>query len=296
MQGYFLAIGELLADVITVDYVASLREAKTFQLFQGGSPANVAANIKFLDKNVELISCVGNDGIGQFLIEALKTIGISARYIQISTDHPTTIILVNKSKGTPEFIAYRGADVQIKHIENILMKKAGIVYTTAFALSKQSARGVILDAMQLAKAQNKIVSIDWNYAPSIWGADNGAAIFETIMRMKPLLKISVDDLERFGGKTLSIDDCKNFLDGYFTTATCLTCGKDGVWYKELNAEWQFKKALIVLQVIDTTGAGDAFWAGFSVAYMNDLPVSDCVENGLEIAARKIQKSGPLYLV
>ena len=115
------------------------------------------------------------------------------------------------------------------------------------------------------------------------------------MQMKPLLKISVDDLERFACKTLSIHDCKNLLDKYFTTVTCLTCGKDGVWYKELNAEWQFKKAVTVSQVVDATGAGDAFWAGFSVAYMDDLPVPDCVENGLEIAARKIQKSGPLYL-
>ncbi len=295
MQGYFLSIGELLADIITVDYTTSLKEAKTFQLFQGGSAANVAANIKFLDKNVELVSCVGNDGIGQLLIQTLKAIGISATHVQISNDHPSTIIVVSKSKSTPEFIAYRTADAQLQPIENILIDKAGIVHTTAFALSKQPARGVILDAMQSAKAQNKIVSIDWNYTPSIWGADNGAAIFETIMRMKPLLKISVDDLERFAGKTFCVDDCKSFLDEYFTTATCLTCGKDGVWYKELNAEWHYKKALAVREIIDTTGAGDAFWSGFLVAYMDDLTVSDCVENGLEIAARKIQKSGPLYL-
>jgi fructokinase len=149
--------------------------------------------------------------------------------------------------------------------------------------------------MQFAKDQNKTVSIDWNYAPAIWGVDDGKSIFETLMDMQPLLKISVDDLERFVGKTLSIEDCKSFLDKYSATVFCLTCGKDGVWYKELNAEWQYKNALNVTQVIDTTGAGDAFWAGFSVAYMDDLTVSICVENGLKIAAKKIQKGGPLYL-
>ena len=97
MQGCFLAIGEFLADIITVDYAASLQEAKTFQLFQGGSPANVAANVKFLGKDVELISCVGNDGIGKFLTHTLTSIGISTNHIQVSNKHATTIILVSKS-------------------------------------------------------------------------------------------------------------------------------------------------------------------------------------------------------
>jgi len=245
---------------------------------------------------VQLVSCVGNDGIGQFLIQTLKTIGITETHIQVSNDHPTTIILVSKSKGTPDFIAYRGADSQINAIENSLIEKAGIVHTTSFALSKEPAKQMIIDAMQFAKNKNKTVSIDWSYAPSIWGTDNGASVFETIMRMRPLLKLSVDDLERFVGKTLSIDECKSFLDKYFTTATCLTCGKDGVFYKEFNAVWQYKNASAVKAVIDTTGAGDAFWAGFSVAYMDNLPVSNCIANGLKIAARKIEKSGPLYLL
>lgn len=38
MDGYFLAIGELLADMITVDYAAKLGETKTFQIFQEAVP------------------------------------------------------------------------------------------------------------------------------------------------------------------------------------------------------------------------------------------------------------------
>ena len=42
-------------------------------------------------------------------------------------------------------------------------------------------------------------------------------------------------------------------------------------------------------------ARDVFWVGFTVAYMDDRSLSDCVEKGLNIAAKKIHKSGPLYL-
>jgi fructokinase len=48
------------------------------------------------------------------------------------------------------------------------------------------------------------------------------------------------------------------------------------------------------QVVDVTGAGDAFWAGFLFKFIKEEKIVVCVENGLQIAAKKIQKSGPLY--
>jgi len=45
-----LAIGELLADLISHEHVNTLSEAKNFQMFQGGSPANLCANVKWLGK------------------------------------------------------------------------------------------------------------------------------------------------------------------------------------------------------------------------------------------------------
>ena len=48
------------------------------------------------------------------------------------------------------------------------------------------------------------------------------------------------------------------------------------------------------EVVDTTGAGDAFWAGFLYARLKGVPLQQCVQQALSIAARKIQRQGPLY--
>ncbi len=294
MQGYFLAIGELLADIISTDYCESLSHATMFQLVQGGSPANVAANVKYLGGAAKLVSCVGNDGVGKSLIKALKKTALSTNDIQIHKSEPTSLILISKSKNTPDFIAYRHADVWLQPIDDNLLKGAAVIHSTAFALSKQPAQNVILAAMNDAFSNGKTVSVDWNFAPQIWGADSGREVFQKLLKLKPLLKASIDDLERFEGRQLSIEQCKNLMGDYNTKATCLTCGKDGVWFKTGGQEWNFLPALQVPQVVDVTGAGDAFWAGFIVDYMNDVPVEDCVQKGLETAAKKIQKTGPLY--
>lgn len=291
----FLAIGELLADIITIDYANDLSEARSFEIFQGGSPANVAANVKYLGKNTALISCVGNDGIGKFLINALTKIGISDKYIQVTDAHPTSLVLVTRSKGTPDFIAYRAADPQLKPISEDLIKSSSIIHTTAFALSKQPARDVILNVFEIASALGKKVSVDWNFAPSIWGDDDGKEVFRKILSLRPLLKVSEDDIQRFVGHKISVEECKAFLNGSLTSVTCLTCGKDGVWYRDSNNNWQHLKASPVAEVKDTTGAGDAFWAGFIAATIDERSAKDCVQKGLETAAAKIQKKGPLYL-
>jgi fructokinase len=66
-------------------------------------------------------------------------------------------------------------------------------------------------------------------------------------------------------------------------------------YKTENGNWTFEPALMVKRVVDTTGAGDAFWAGFIATYLEGHAIDGCVMNALQKAANKIQKKGPLYL-
>jgi fructokinase len=68
------------------------------------------------------------------------------------------------------------------------------------------------------------------------------------------------NMERFKNKFLTIEECKTLLYSYPAKVICFTCGKEGVWFKEEGKPWQFKDALSVTNVVDVTGAGDAFWA------------------------------------
>ena len=290
-----LAIGELLADLVSEEYCESLQEVRSFRLYQGGSPSNLAANLQWLGGRVGLVACVGEDGIGRFLVEQLQAIGLDTAHVQWRKDHPTSLVLVTKSRGTPDFLAYRGADAQLAAPEASLLTSASIVHTTAFALSLSPAREAILDSCARAYAAGADVSVDWNFAPGIWGKDDGRGVFDSLMRLEPLLKLSMDDAERFLGHSVSVEESKAFLNNYTAKALCLTLGGEGVWYKEGGGEWQHEPAQPVKEVVDTTGAGDAFWAGFLHARLQKMPLRQCVQQALSVAAQKIQRQGPLYV-
>jgi fructokinase len=295
MKKSVLAIGELLVDIISTDYVTSLSEVKNFEMHPGGSPANVCANLRWLGIESTLVSCVGTDPLGDFLIERLKKIGLSEKHIYRNSHYPTSIVVVGRSKGTPDFIAYRSADIQIDEIDKTLIEDCSIVHTCAFALSKNPSQHNILDALSLAASRNKIVSIDWNYAPSLWESD-GQLVFQKVMSMHPLLKMSMDDIQRFTHLSLSIEEARNFLQKYPVKSVCLTCGKHGVWYRDPSMkDWSFEQVMAVSEVKDTTGAGDAFWSGFLSAWLNEDTLDECVRRGINIAGQKVQKFGPLYL-
>lgn len=289
-----LVIGELLVDLISENDIESLAFSSGFVISQGGSSANLCANLKWMNVNAELIGSVGNDGLGTFLISAISGVGLSDKHLTRHANYQTSLVVVGKSNVTPDFVAYRSADFHINKIDDNLINEAELLHTTAFALSKEPARSNILNALAKAYKLSKYVSVDWNYAPSIWENDNGQNVFKQICRFKPLLKISMDDVERFMGKKLSIDESMQALNDIDTKVICLTCGKDGVWFKTEKEAWLHKSALSVKEVINVTGAGDAFWAGFITYFIQDRPLNDCIENALTMAARKIEKIEPLY--
>lgn len=289
-----LVIGELLVDIISDNDIESLASPSNFSTNQGGSSANLCANLKWLGVNSELVATVGDDNLGTFLINELKSAGIEGTHINRSPNRQTSIVLVGKNEKTPDFIPYRSADLAIKRIDCSLLESATIIHTTAFALSKEPARSNILDALTKATQMGKSISVDWNFAPSIWQDDDGRDVFKKILKLNPLIKISIDDLERFVGEYLTIEQCMTWLDNLNSRIICLTCGKNGVWYKEKNQGWKHEPAIPVSNIASVTGAGDAFWAGFLSSYLREKPIKESINEALKTAKLKIEKSSAIY--
>ncbi len=284
-----LAVGELLIDLITTDMVADLSESNHLQVRAGGSAANLAS---FCAKNhipVTFVASVGSDGFGETAIRHMEESGVASQYISRISHIPTTIIVVGKSHGTPEFIPYRGADTHIPVVDSLLIDACTIFHTTSFALSTGDAQTNILSAMQQASKAGKSVSVDWNYAEKIWGGNNNSkAVFQEIMKYRPLLKVSGDDMSRFLGDHHSLEDIKTYLAQLPCTVVCLTCGAEGVWYKTSTANWEHRSSLPT-RVIDVTGAGDAFWSGFMGAYIQNAAISEAIHQGLLTARERLEQ-------
>ncbi|TGD79540.1 carbohydrate kinase family protein [Hymenobacter wooponensis] len=283
-----LAIGEALIDILTTDFVGDLSQVTTLQAVAGGSPANLCRFVQQCGGTARLVAAVGQDGLGEILVRSLAAAGLSTEYVHQLPDRATSIIVVGRSRATPTFIPYRSADRYLPPIDPDLISQAALVHTTAFALSRQPAQDHILEALATAYDQGRPVSIDWNYAAPIWRrSDNAPDVWQRVLAYEPLLKVSLDDVARFGRVPATAEAAKEFLLNVRTRVLCLTCGAEGVWYRTYADAWQHQPAPPV-EVLDATGAGDAFWAGFLTNWMLQASIDDCVQRGISTAARRLQ--------
>jgi sugar/nucleoside kinase (ribokinase family) len=290
-----LAVGELLIDMMSTDFADSMDAVESYRRIPGGSPSNLGMNMKRLGNNVRLISSVGQDAFGNFLVNYIQKLGLNTEGVAQIIDVPTTLILVTRSKMVSDFEAYRGADTHIlpSQIPNNLLSNAAIFHTTCFALSLNPAQSTILDAAYRASNLGCRLSIDVNYAQKIW--KNNAEAREIVAKYVShgaFVKCSEVDWERLYGEKLT--DAKaaaqHFLD-LGAGEVCVTLGGDGCYVA--NAEGGHFLEARKVEVKDTTGAGDAFWSGYLTARLDGHSILNAAKAARRMAEIKIGHFGPL---
>ncbi|MDO6740406.1 MULTISPECIES: carbohydrate kinase family protein [Polaribacter] len=291
-----LCIGEVLIDFIGHQSDVLINNTRDYHRYLGGSPTNVAMNTARLGLKSIMISSVGNDGFGEYILKRLNEVNVNTEYIKKLDDKATSVIFVSKSKGTPDFIPFRQADSYITEdqIATDTLTNTKIFHTTCFALSKGPAQATILKKAEEAFNLGCKLSIDLNYAKKLWKSQEEALkVIKTYCSFNPLIKISEDDMLRLFEKELAHQEIFEFFHNLGVETVCLTLGENGVKLSEKNKKIIQLPAIKVEKVMDTTGAGDAFWSGFLFAYIKEKPIQDCLQVALKLAALKLQNVGRL---
>lgn len=291
-----VVVGELLVDLIGHEIRDEIFRTHSFRRFQGGSPANLGANMTRLGKRVKLVASVGKDGMGKYLIHELENLGLSVSNIKERASSPTSLVLLSRSHGTPDFIAYREADrfIHPEDIQNDTLLKAKLFHTTCFALSKEPAQSSILDGAKRAFNCGNQLSIDLNYAPSIW-PDRAEAIrvIKQYCSLSPFVKVSQDDCNRIFQKEIPEQEAIEIIKSWGAKLICFTKGKEGSHLSLEDNQSIIIPAEEVKVMGDVTGAGDAYWAGFLSAWLEKKDWVSCIKSASKMAACKLSTDGPL---
>ena len=285
-QFQFVSIGEILIDFISKEPSKPLAASASFGKFFGGAPANVAVNMKRLGIESTIVSKVGNDGLGTFLIDFLNTLGLDTSYIQRDKTLPTSMVVVTSQKTPPEFIAYREADTQIRphHIPDDLIAQCEVVHTTAHAIARTPTRTSVLEAFKRAYAAGKETSFDPNYSDSFWpDREEALDVIAQFLRHTRFCKPSIDDCERIFG-TKSIDDYLDLFHEWGVDHVMLTLGDKGALLSTRAGTRTSYPAERIKELVDPTGAGDAFIAGFFATYLTTGDLDRAMKVGNKTAA------------
>ena len=291
-----LCVGEILIDFIGHQSDVLINNTRDYHRYIGGCPTNVAMNCSRLGLKAMIVGTVGSDGFSEYIFERLNSINIVTDNIKKLNAKPTSVVFVSKSKGTPDFIPFREADSFITEdqISKNVLQQSNIFHTTCFALSKEPAQSTILKKAEEAFNLGCKLSIDLNYTKKLWDTQEEAIrVIKTYCRFNPLIKISEDDMFRLFEKELTHQEIFEFFHNLGVDTVCLTLGENGVKLSQLEKKTITLPAIKVKKVIDTTGAGDAFWSGFLYAYIKEKPIEDCLQIALKLAALKLQNVGRL---
>lgn len=284
-----LAIGELLIDMISAEY-GDHSESSMYHKFFGGSPANIVMNTKKLGINSRLASAVGVDGLGGFLLNRVSSAGVDTDLIQ-QVEHSTSMVVVTKSLGTPIPIFYRDADYRISYTAELdqAVKDSKIIHFSCWPVSRTPVRRTMEEVIKQARTHDCLICFDPNYHPMLWEKDeDGIEYIKSLIGKVDIVKPSEDDAERLFGK----DSHRNQIDKFLSLGAKLvimTLGREGAIVSNGQETIQFDT--LADQIVDTTGAGDAFWSGFYSGLVKGYTLQQSLNLGFAVSAYKLKFLG-----
>jgi len=285
-----LSIGELLIDMISCEYGDDLGSGHFLRCF-GGAPANIAMNVKKLGNTSRIAASVGKDPLGEYLIKHIIDIELDNDLIE-QVPYSTSMVVLPKSKNTPIPIFYRSADYHLQFSIKIeeAIKSSKIIHFSCWPISKSPFRETIERTIQVAKRQECLVCFDPNYHPMIWESDDALDYIKRLISKIDIIKPSEVDAERiFGPDTHENQIAKFHACG--AKLVIMTIGKDGAIVS--NGLETRKYSSLATEIVDTTGAGDAFWAGFYCGLLNGYTVHKSIELGSGVSAYKLKQLGAI---
>lgn len=258
-----VSLGQLVADVVLqpVDKLPAAGTAEAVGLIDlkcGGCALNTCIVMQKLGIATGMAGKIGQDSFGKFLMGKMKEFELDTKAVCDSSKQTSTAIVLISSKGERSFFVCPGGneELTLADINFNLLKGAKILHVGGimklFALNTA-------ELLLKAKAANMITSIDTDWdTTGTW-----LKRIEGTLSHVDILFSSFEEARLISSKDTPEDMAKFFLDRGVKIFV-LKLGERGCYIK--TNEQEIRLPAYRVKAIDTTGAGDAFVAGFLTSY------------------------------
>jgi len=285
-----VVVGDVATDVVAVlsgepapgsDRPAAIRSRG------GGAGANVAAHLARLGVPVSLVGCIGDDAPGAGLAAELSAAGVELLLRAVPGAATGTIVSLVEPGGQRSMLADRGANLDLRPDDVPAPEPGGHLHLSGYTLLDDGPRAAGLAALGAAAAAGCTVSLDpastgplARYGVDRWLADTTAAT---------VLLPNADEARLLTGCADVIAAARELAGRHRVVAVSL--GAEGALWSSGGVV--VHRPAHPTDVVDTTGAGDAFAAGLVSAWLRS-PESDpgaLLDAGLAEAAEVVRRPG-----
>jgi sugar/nucleoside kinase (ribokinase family) len=282
----------VVAGDVMVDVVARLAgpiavgsdSAAQVGMRPGGSAANVAAWLAAAGASAALVARVGDDDAGRSAARALAGHGVEPRLaVDQQRSTGTCVVLVHPG-GERSMLPDAGANAALSRddVPADLFAAGAHLHITGYTLLRDGSREAALHALALARAAGMTVSVDPSSAAPL--AAVGAERFLEWTGRADLLLPNADEAAALTGEA-DPETAARMLARH-AREVVVTLGARGALWTD-GADLVRAPAVTTRAPADTTGAGDAFAAGFLVEWVAGATPAAALRGGCALAARAI---------
>lgn len=285
-----LHMGRSSIDLYSNDVGSPFVDINSFAAYVGGSPTNISVGGKRLGLNTALLTAIGDDPVGDFILNFLNKEGVVTEFIPRKKEHRTSAVVLGiEPPDKFPLVYYRDncADINL-NIDDVLAAPIADCKVFQFAgtnLSMEPSRSATMFAAEMAKQAGATIVFDVDFRPDQWHDVRAfGVVARSVLRLVDVVigtedEINAAMLEDASQMDLThsqISDAKVAGDTRTGIEFMLTLGPKAVVEKigPEGARIYLKDGDVIdapgfpVEVTNILGAGDAFGGGFLYGLVN----------------------------
>ncbi|ASO05513.1 5-dehydro-2-deoxygluconokinase [Arenibacter algicola] len=308
-----ITFGRSSIDLYSQDIGAPFNDIKGFDAFVGGSPLNIAVGCARLGVNASLLTAVGNDKVGEFILNFLNGEGVNTHCIPVKNgSRSSAVVLGIEPPDKFPLVYYRDnaadSQVDIDDVDNANIPDYKILLINGTALNIEPTRSATFYATEIANRNEVDVVLDLDFRADQW--HDYRAFGLTVRAILPRVKMAIGTEEEILAATLidssqvtikeqqisapeikgNIDESISQLLSSGIETLIVKRGEKGasIYQKDGSREDVPGFPVTVLNVL---GAGDAFASGFLYGVLQGWDLKKACRMGNASGAQVVTKKG-----
>lgn len=284
-----ITMGRSSIDLYANEVGAPFVDIKSFAAYVGGSPTNIAVGMRRLGLNVALLTAVGQDPVGDFLLNFLNREGVDTQFIPQKPEHRTSAVILGiEPPDKFPLVYYRDncADMAltIDDVQAAPIAKSSVLEISGTALSREPSRSASFFATEQARASGTKVVLDIDFRADQWHDPRAFGVMTRALL--PNVDIAIGTEEEINAAMLRDPSQINIAHSQVSAPeisgdveaniqALLALGPEALVVKRgakgatiyLNDGNRIEVPGFPVEIYNILGAGDAFASGFLYGYV-----------------------------
>ena len=302
-----ISMGRVAVDLYAEQIGAELKDAQTFRKYLGGCAGNIAVGSARLGLKVSMLSMVGTDALGDFVVETLASEGVDISSLQRTDQYLTGLVVLGICP--PDhfpLIFFRNdcADLFVDKnlVQESFIASAKALLVTGTAFSHAHSADTTSHVMSMAKKLKTKIILDIDYRPVLWGltskgdgeqrfklSDRVSKALQKVLPQCDLIVGTEEEISIAGGKT-SVEESIEAIRLLSKAPIVLKKGLHGCAIYFDGASSQNFEAYPV-PVLNVLGAGDAFMSGLLSSLLVGKEVKEAAQRSNACGALVVSRHG-----